>query len=164
MEFEIGKKLIEDAIDPTRPQVWADLGAGSGFFTKVLASLLARESKIYAIDRDKKVESIQSDRIPIKPIVADIITLPTDIERLDGILLANALHFVKDKVSFINAWKHYLHDHGYFVIVEYDTDQPNQWVPYPVSFESLHALGKQLDAEVMLINTTSSVYQESGIY
>ncbi|RAW02959.1 class I SAM-dependent methyltransferase [Pseudochryseolinea flava] len=164
MEFEIGRKLIEDAIDQTRPQVWADLGAGSGFFTKILDSLLAHESLIYAIDHDQKVKSILGERISVKPIVADIVSPPNDLEMLDGIMLANALHYVEDKISFLEVWSRRLNDDGFFLIVEYDTEEANQWVPYPVSFESLHALGKKLDAEVILINTTPSVYHAGGIY
>jgi len=164
MEVEIGRKLIEDAINPVAPQVWADLGAGKGFFTKILGSLLAKESVIYAVDRDRKVNTITVDRVSILPIVADFSSPPAALLPLDGIILGNALHYVKDKIAFFKVWKQYLKEDSIIIVIEYDTDRANQWVPYPCSFETLHALGKQIRAEVSLLSTAPSIYQQSGIY
>jgi ubiquinone/menaquinone biosynthesis C-methylase UbiE len=164
MELEIGRRLIETAVARAGIQVWADLGAGEGFFTKVLASLLPHGSLVYAIDKDSRVLAIKHDVIPVAPIVANFTTPPDNLESLDGILVANALHYVRDKKSFLDSWRKKLKANGQIIVVEYDTSRPNQWVPYPLSYTSLQNLGKQLNVDVVLLGTAPSAYQAGGIY
>ena len=56
---------------------------------------------------------------------------------VDGILMANALHYVRDKAAFIEKLKKYLKTSGELIIVEYDTVRQNRWIPYPITFEKL---------------------------
>ena len=55
MELSTAIALIRKGIrnESIEPQVWADLGAGSGLFSRALATLLPPASKIYAVDRDQ---------------------------------------------------------------------------------------------------------------
>jgi hypothetical protein len=48
--------------------------------------------------------------------------------------MANALHFVKDKAPVLALVRSYLRPGGTFVLVEYDADRGNHWVPHPISF------------------------------
>ena len=50
--------------------------------------------------------------------------------------MANSLHFVKDKRPVLALVRSYLKPSGTFVLVEYDADRGNLWVPHPVSFRS----------------------------
>jgi hypothetical protein len=44
---------------------------------------------------------------------------------------------VRDRVALLRGWRNYLKPEGRLILVEYDTDDGNRWVPYPVSFASL---------------------------
>ena len=67
--------------------------------------------------------------------VADF-SAPLDLPPLDGIVMANALHYQRDKQALVRSLKGYLQPDGRFVLVEYNVDQGNPWVPYPLSFET----------------------------
>ena len=54
MQMNDAVELIKhDSIFKSGEQDWADLGCGSGTFTMALASLLALDSTIYAVDKNK---------------------------------------------------------------------------------------------------------------
>jgi SAM-dependent methyltransferase len=121
---------------------WADLGCGSGLFTFALANLLQKGGSIYAVDRSsaalQKLSNPQNISIHAKQL--DFIKDPLPFESLDGVLMANSLHYVADKINFTTAIGKQLVNDGIFLIVEYDTDKSNTWVPYPVSSYSLESL------------------------
>ena len=48
--------------------------------------------------------------------------------------MANSLHFVKNKAPVLGLVRGYLKPGGTFVLVEYDADRGNLWVPHPISF------------------------------
>ena len=141
MELSTAVRLIEKGIPKTpRPQKWLDLGAGRGLFTNALAGLLGAGSMVCAVDKDQgsldsiKVSSTAANIIKLKK---DFVNATLDWEKWDGILMANALHFVPDQLSFLRIVKQ---NGSRLLIVEYNTDTPNPWVPYPVSFLSLKKL------------------------
>jgi len=125
--------LIEKGIDPSYPQRWADLGAGSGTFTLALQKVLHQDSEIIAVDK-------QAQRLPVQFIRADFVKDELPLSNLDGILMANALHYVQDKQALIRKLENHFRAEGRFLIVEYDTRRSNPWVPYPIRFDELQAL------------------------
>lgn len=119
--------------------VWADLGSGEGAFTLALADLLGPTGSIHTVDRDRRALEVGlralRQRFPavrVTPLVADF-TLPLELRPLDGIVMANSLHFVRDKLAVLGLVRGYLRPGGRLVLVEYDTDRGNPWVPYPLS-------------------------------
>jgi len=119
------------------PQHWADLGCGAGLFTEALTHLLPSRSTVYGIDTKPTLRQT-SHIIPIK---ADFIKDDLSLRDLDGILMANSLHYVKDKPALLDKLSTYMRPDSPMIIVEYDTDQPvSTWVPYPLSYTSLTKL------------------------
>ena len=54
--------------------------------------------------------------------------------------MANSLHFVRDKAQVLPLVRGLLRPGGHLVLVEYDADRGNPWVPFPVSSRSWVAL------------------------
>ena len=168
MELQQAVSLIKNShITGATPQVWADLGCGEGLFTRALASLLAPGSTIYAVDQNKKAlqHLPQGEGVLIKPIQANFVNDPLPFTKLNGILMANALHFVPNQKTFIKKLEGYVADKYSLVMVEYDTDTPNQWVPYPLSFEALQKLFRQSGYTTFeKIHEQPSLYGRANIY
>ena len=95
--------------------VWADLGAGSGAFTLALAELVGPAADIYAVDRDGAAlraneHAMQRfgalagpDAVPrVEYRVADFAE-PLQLYELDGIVMANALHFQRDQPAVVSS-------------------------------------------------------------
>jgi ubiquinone/menaquinone biosynthesis C-methylase UbiE len=121
-------------------ETWADLGSGEGAFTLALADLLGPTGSIHTVDRDGTALQVQlqifREAFPntkIMPLVADF-TKPLELPPLDGVVMANSLHFVRDKQAVLRRVGGYLRPGGRLVLVEYDSDHGNPWVPFPLSF------------------------------
>ena len=142
MEHKDHVELLREGI-PATGRVWADFGSGEGAFTLALAELAGPEAVIYSIDKDRRALSRQEDamkrRFPGRPagsvhyINADF-THPLDLPLLDGLVMANALHFQRTKEPLLHLLKSYLRQGGLMLLVEYNTDTGNPWVPHPLSF------------------------------
>ena len=121
---------------------WADLGSGEGAFTLALADLLGPAGVIHSVDRNARALEVQRsklhDAFPDVPVVQHVgdFTGPLELPTLDGVVLANSLHFIDDKLPVLAHLMGYLRPGGRVVLVEYDTDAGNQWVPYPLSFST----------------------------
>jgi 2-polyprenyl-3-methyl-5-hydroxy-6-metoxy-1,4-benzoquinol methylase len=139
MEVADAVELIESGFrDVTRKETWGDLGCGGGTFTKALAALLPQGSKIFAVDKEnQRIRSGQAEHATIEFIKLDFVRDALPFTALDGILMANALHFVKDKRIFIENLTKHIKPEGRLIIVEYDTEQRSPWVPYPITFDNL---------------------------
>ena len=167
MELKIAISLIEKGIQPDASQRWADLGSGKGLFTTALSKLIGAGSEIYAIDKDGSAlkQVAGASHVTINTIKADFINGVDGISELDGILMANSLHFVRDKVVLLKMLSTHLKKNGRFIIIEYDTDKSNMWVPYPISSKKLTDLVQVNNLGVTeKIGATDSAYQSSGMY
>jgi ubiquinone/menaquinone biosynthesis C-methylase UbiE len=121
---------------------WADLGAGSGAFTLALADLVGPHGVIHAVDRDRAalaelrgafVSGLPQAELHVR--VADF-TRRLDLTALDGVVMANSLHFVEDKAAVLAHVRGYLKHGGRLLLVEYDSDRGSPWVPHPLTFET----------------------------
>ena len=167
MKQQEAVNLIEKAIQYSdKPQIWADLGCGDGTFTHALAHLLPNGSHIYAIDAQaQNFPKVIGDHVSIDFIKADFEIFDFDFSNLDGILMTNSLHCVKDKRLLINRLNEYLSENKKFVIVEYNTTASNQWVPYPVNFLKLKELFIELGySKIIKLDERHSIFGQGNLY
>ncbi len=129
---------------------WADLGSGAGAFTLALAELIGSDAVIYSVDQDKgalaEQERAMRQRFPKTTahyLGADF-TRPLSVPLLDGIVMANSLHFHRDKERVLKQVRTYLKPGGRLLLVEYNVDHGNMWVPHPISFEAWQTLARKV--------------------
>lgn len=126
---------------------WADFGAGSGAFTLALRELIGPGATIYAVDKDRSALhrlaaayrqrfSSTDHLIPLNQDFSGLFDLPP----LDGIVTANSLHYFKDQERILRHIRGFLKPNGALVLVEYNVDSGNLWVPHPFSFETYRSL------------------------
>jgi SAM-dependent methyltransferase len=140
--------LLQDAVEPGG--TWADIGAGEGAFTLALAELLGAGGRIVAVDRDGRALRANAHAVRARFPAVEFSTLsadltgPLQLPELDGLVAANSLHYVaRDRqVAVIRALAAHLRPGGRFVVVEYDADRGNPWVPHPFSYPSWERLAR----------------------
>ena len=167
MKVSDATTLIKTGIpEKVKNTTWADMGCGSGIFTNALGSLLGDGGKIYAVDKDVQDLKIEiAGKIKIEFFKVDFINDALPFYKVDGILMANAIHYVKDKPAFIEKIKKHLKASGQMIIVEYDTVRQNRWVPYPISFENLiQTFSSAGFTYITKIGERNSVYRSEKMY
>src|SRR5512143_3423710 len=96
--------------------VWADFGSGTGAFTLALADLIGPTGVIYSIEQDRSAlaqqERAMRERFPntiVQYRVADFTRPIRDsVPALDGLVMANALHFQRRPEPVVQLLKSYL--------------------------------------------------------
>jgi SAM-dependent methyltransferase len=132
--------LIASTVED-RGGTWADIGAGEGTFTRALVQLLEPGSRVYAVDNDANAlrgleqwaARAKANVIPVVADFADPFEFP-DLgqQLLDGMLTANALHFVRDPGAVLARLVERVRPGGRVVVIEYDRRRATRWVPYPI--------------------------------
>jgi len=168
MEHDDHVNLLRPA-DLSQGGNYADFGAGGGAFTLALRELIGHDGKIYAVDNDRRsLNELESNyrarfnTIRNLILLKDDFSLPMTLPPLDGIVLANSLHFFKDKEKILRHVRGYLKPNGLLLLVEYNVDVGNMWVPYPVSFNVCRVLVKRagFTEPRLLVKTPSSFLRE----
>ncbi len=97
---------------------------------------------IFSVDKDRSALARQQRatgtrfaQAPTSVVHGDF-TEPLDLPPLDGLVMANSLHFVADKAPVLAFVHGYLKPGGRLIVVEYDVDRGNPWVPHPFSFDT----------------------------
>jgi ubiquinone/menaquinone biosynthesis C-methylase UbiE len=156
--------LLRDGIDAKGGE-WAELGVGEGAFTLALADLLGPGAHIIAVDRDagsmRGLAAEMGKRFPgtrVDVVVADF-TRPLALNKLDGIVMANSLHFVRDKSPVLARVREMLRPGGRLIVVEYGSDRGNPWVPHPFSYQRWEQMAAGAGFErTRMIGTVPSRY------
>jgi ubiquinone/menaquinone biosynthesis C-methylase UbiE len=146
-------ELIEGGV-PGPGGRWADLGAGEGAFTMALADVIGPEGHIVAVDKD--AAALRAVGGGVETRIADF-TRPLGLHDLDGVVMANSLHFVRDKAPVLEAVRRMLKADGRLIVVEYGTDRGNPWVPYPFTYLQWQAMATRAGfQETRLLKTVPS--------
>ena len=136
--IEKARTLIRPGI-PGPGGVWADIGCGDGIFTAALHTLTQPGAEIYGVDNDRRaLDALKrnfADSYPdalLHAVRADF-RRPLSLPPLDGIVMANALHFVGEKESALAQIATLLKPGGRLIVVEYNTARGNFAVPHPLN-------------------------------
>ena len=138
-------RLLRDGA-PTVGGVWADFGSGDGAFTLALADLLGPGAQIYSVDREAHSLERQEISMALQFPAAQVTYVTADYTRhlelppLDGLVMANSLHFQRAKEGVLALVLGYLKPGGRLLLVEYNADNGNMWVPYPLSYPTWEKL------------------------
>lgn len=127
--------LLEGAITEQTKSEWVDLGCGAGTFAYALADLLKDGSRIHAVDKLQQHLNSRKGGAIIEFTKADFEKQDLPFTNISGIIIANALHYVEDQLELILRIKPWLKKGGKLILIEYDTDNSNAWVPYPITYE-----------------------------
>ena len=160
--------LADSFVGNLGPATWADLGCGTGTFTLALADLLSPGSVIHAMDRDgsalRKIPSAHKG-VSITTHRGDFTNQKWPFANLDGILMANSLHYVEHQPTLIRTCERQMKLPRRFLIIEYDVDEPSRWVPHPVSRASLTSLFSSAGySSVRMLRSRPSVYRRAALY
>lgn len=164
--------LIKSAfLDETPNASFADLGAGSGAFTLALREVLGDTATIYAVDKDKSaLRELEHSFASHFHSTSNLIIMQADFSKalnlppLDGILMANSLHFFKDKIKVLKHIKTFLKPNGKLIMIEYNVDKGNLWVPYPFSFSTFEDMCKEAGFDSPKLLATHSSSFLNGFY
>ncbi len=129
--------------------------------------LLGAGSRIYAVDRNPRALAAlkrwaDAAGADVTPITADFTeaAAPPGLEagHLDGMLLANALHFVPAGEQVLRRLVDLVRPGGRVLVVEYERRGPSRWVPFPVTPERFAKLSEAagLSAPVVVASRPSA--------
>jgi ubiquinone/menaquinone biosynthesis C-methylase UbiE len=169
MTLEDAVALIAGGAGPdSAPTTWADLGCGEGTFTRALATQLAPGSTIHAMDRDANaLRQVAPEHAGVSLVThrGNFTRLPWPFADLDGVLLANSLHFVDDQPAFIRQCASALKPPKRFLVVEYDTDMISRWTPYPLARRALAGLFVRAGyTSITWLAVRPSIYGRASLY
>lgn len=91
--------------------------------------MLPPESYITAIDKTQQHFPAFSDDVKIDFRKVDFVSEQIGVSSLNGVLMANSLHFVADKPKLIKQLEKGFNGNSQLLIMEYDAVKSNPWVP-----------------------------------
>jgi arsenite methyltransferase len=104
----------------------ADLGAGSGYFTFLLAQAVGPAGKVYAVDIDQDMTQLVTEKAKERGAknIEIILARPEDPMlpqgSIDLVFTANAYHHIKDRVRYFSALRKALRPAGRIAVIDFD--------------------------------------------
>lgn len=126
---------VMDELNITPGMTIADVGAGIGYFTLILAKRVGEKGKVYASDIDEDAlailneqgKELELDNIVIIHGQEDDSLLPKD--SVDLVLIVNTIQFVKEKTAFLNNIRSSLKKNGKLVFIQWDAEKMDSELP-----------------------------------
>ncbi|HWQ33683.1 MAG TPA: class I SAM-dependent methyltransferase [Blastocatellia bacterium] len=126
---ELQVNRVIDALKIKPGQRIADLGAGSGLFTRPIAGKLAGKGIVYAIDIDPELlkyieKTAQEQKLSNIRTVLGSETDPKLPEPVDLIVIIDTLHHIQNQPNYLKNLKRYLRPDGRIAIIDFTNDWP----------------------------------------
>lgn len=131
----VRKLQVNRVVELLAPQTGdrvADLGAGSGLFTRPLAKMVGPEGIVYAVDINENllshIEETAKEQglINITPVLANEYD-PRIPEKVDLILICDTLHQIDNPGVYLSNLVDYLSDGGRVAIIDYESQWPERF-------------------------------------
>lgn len=121
---------------PSRQAIVADIGAGSGYFTRRLA-LQVPEGRVFAVDVDGEFEDHILDNREawgtpnIEPVLARYDDPKLPAGQVDLVFTANTYAFIRDRVAYFTKVRESLRPGGHLAVLEFrpESDPPSDIAP-----------------------------------
>ncbi|MEJ2077763.1 MAG: methyltransferase domain-containing protein [Acidobacteriota bacterium] len=123
---------VIDALNVQPGQKVADLGAGSGLFTRPLARRVGSSGTVYAIDIDRDLldhieETAREQDLPnISTVLASEFD-PRIPEKVDLVLICDTLHQIKNANVYLHDLTRYLKHSARVAVIDYSDNWPQRF-------------------------------------
>lgn len=128
-------------------QVVADLGAGTGYFTRPLSIAVGDEGRVYAVDVEpallehiRKRDDIQQDRVVTIRAKPNDPLLPEGA--IDLVLIVNTWHHIKSRPAYLERLARCLAPDGRIVLIDFHAGEPPVGPPPKEKISREKALGE----------------------
>jgi ubiquinone/menaquinone biosynthesis C-methylase UbiE len=122
---------VVKALDLKPGEVVADIGAGSGYFTRRLAKVVEPDGKVYAVDVAADILGYlkeRADREGLRNIVT-VVSQPDDpmlpTNSVDLVFFCDTTHHIDHRVEFYKKLAPAVKAHGRMAIIDYPPDSPH---------------------------------------
>jgi SAM-dependent methyltransferase len=137
VRIEKARTLMRPGV-PCAGGTWADLGCGDGIFSAALYTLIRPGGEIYAVDKSRRALRALAREFAehysdatLHPMLADF-SRALMVPPLDGVVMANSLHFFPQKTPVVTQIASLLKPGGRLIVVEYNASRGNYAVPHPL--------------------------------
>jgi ubiquinone/menaquinone biosynthesis C-methylase UbiE len=108
----------------------ADIGAGTGVFTRPFAVAIEGQGVVYAVDvNDELLEHIERTAREAGLDTVRVVRAEADDPRLPGpvdvIFICDSLHHIDDRGTYVETLRRYLRPGGRLAIIDFDEDFPH---------------------------------------
>jgi ubiquinone/menaquinone biosynthesis C-methylase UbiE len=111
--------------------VIADIGAGSGVFSRPLAKAVAPSGKVYAVDIDQRLldhinqKAKQENISNIRTVLGKFEDPAIPAKDVDMAFIHDVLHHIEKRDAYLKALANYIKPNGMITIIEMDRNDPN---------------------------------------
>jgi arsenite methyltransferase len=122
---------VVKALDLKDHDVVADIGAGTGYFSRPLARAVAPDGKVYAVDVAADILAYLQERAERESLhnIATIVSKPGDpllpANSVDLAFFCDTTHHIEHRVNFYRKLFPAVKAHGRMAIIDYPPDSPH---------------------------------------
>jgi arsenite methyltransferase len=122
---------VVKALDLKNGNIVADIGAGSGYFSRRLAQAVAPDGKVYAVDIAADILGYLNERAGREGMhnITTVVSRPDDpmlpVNSVDLAFFCDTTHHIEQRVRFYRKLSPALKKHARVAIIDYPPDSPH---------------------------------------